>query len=536
MLSTALRSNHILVKRFWNQNALRMASTFLVESEKYSFLKDLGLSKTNSGVFNGEWMGNGEIVQSLDPASGDVIAEVKTGSVSDLEKCLQVGNEAYKQWRNLPAPFRGEIVRQIGEELRKFREPLGKLVSLEMGKIQAEGIGEVQEFVDICDYAVGLSRMYAGQILPSERGQHTIIEKWNPLGIVGVISAFNFPCAVFGWNAAIALTVGNSVLWKGAPSTPLVSIATTKLVSDVLKRNNLPPVVTLCQGGTDIGKNMVNDERVKLLSFTGSTKIGREVGVEVQRRFGKFLLELGGNNALIINDDAPTDMALDAAFFGCIGTAGQRCTSTRRLIIHEKLYDEFVSKLVKRYNNLLKRVGHPLDEATLYGPLHNLQAVENYKATIAEAVKLGGKIECGGKVINRPGFFVEPTIITNLPHDSPVVHKETFAPIVYILKAKNLNQAIEWNNEVDHGLSSSLFTTSIGSAFQWIGENGSDCGIVNINTSPSGAEIGGAFGGEKHTGGGRESGSDAWKQYVRRSTITVNHSADLPLAQGIVFE
>lgn len=539
MISTVLRTGTIrgdqIVKGL-RLNTLRMASTYLVENSKYSFLKDLGLGKVNSGVFNGEWTGTGEVVKSIDPASGDVIAEVKTGTVAELEKCLEVGTTAYHQWKNLPAPYRGEIVRQIGDELRKYREPLGKLVSLEMGKIMAEGVGEVQEFVDICDYAVGLSRMFAGQILPSERAKHTIIEKWNPLGLIGVISAFNFPCAVFGWNAAIALAVGNSVLWKGAPSTPLVSIATTKIVTDVLKRNNLPPVVTLCQGGTDVGKKMVADERVKLLSFTGSTAVGREVGVEVQRRFGKFLLELGGNNALIINDDAPTDMALDAAFFGCIGTAGQRCTSTRRLIIHEKLYDEFVTKLVKRYNNLLKRVGHPLEESTLYGPLHNQQAVDNYKNTLAEAVKLGGKVECGGKVIDRPGFFVEPTIVTNLPHDSPVVHKETFAPIVYILKAKNLNEAIEWNNEVDHGLSSSLFTSNIGSAFQWIGEGGSDCGIVNINTSPSGAEIGGAFGGEKHTGGGRESGSDAWKQYVRRSTITVNHSPDLPLAQGLVFE
>ncbi|XP_055616490.1 putative aldehyde dehydrogenase family 7 member A1 homolog isoform X2 [Toxorhynchites rutilus septentrionalis] len=514
----------------------RMASTYLVENDNFSFLKDLGLSKINDGVYNGNWTGSGDTITSIDPASGNVIAEVKTGTLEDLEQCVQIGSAAYKQWKNLPAPFRGEIVRQFGDELRKYREPLGKLVSLEMGKIQAEGIGEVQEFIDICDYAVGLSRMFSGQILPSERAKHTIIEKWNPLGLVGVISAFNFPCAVFGWNAAIALSVGNSVLWKGAPSTSLVSIATTKILSSVLKRNNLPPVVTLCQSGNEVGKRMVSDERIKLLSFTGSTAVGREVGVEVQRRFGKCLLELGGNNALIINHDAPADMALDAAFFGCIGTAGQRCTSTRRLIIHEKLYDEFVSKLTNRYNNLLKRVGHPLEESTLYGPLHNSQAVIYYKRAIEEALKLGGRIECGGKVINRPGFFVEPTIITNLPHNSPVVHRETFAPIVYILKTKNLDEAIEWNNEVEHGLSSSLFTANIGSAFQWIGENGSDCGIVNINTSPSGAEIGGAFGGEKHTGGGRESGSDAWKQYVRRSTITVNHSPDLPLAQGIVFE
>lgn len=303
-----------------------------------------------------------------------------------------------------------------------------------------------------------------------------------------------------------------------------------------MKRNKLPPIVTLCQGSVDVGKKMVGDPRVKLLSFTGSTAIGREVGVEVQRRFGKLILELGGNNALLINEDADFNMAMDAAFFGCIGTAGQRCTTTRRLIIHEKIYDEFLSKLKQRYANILKRKGHPLDSNTLYGPLHNQQAVENYKKTIDEAKKMGGVIETGGNVISGPGFFVEPTIVTGLPHDAPVIHRETFAPIVYVLKAKNLEQAIEWNNEVEQGLSSALFTKNIGSTFQWICENGSDCGIVNVNTSPSGAEIGGAFGGEKSTGGGRESGSDSWKQYVRRSTVTLNYSTELPLAQGIVFE
>lgn len=477
---------------------------YLVDDSRFSFLKELGLERVNKGAYNGEWIGNGEVIESIDPATKEVIAEVQTGSVQDLEECLKSSNDAYKQWRNLPAPFRGDIVRQIGDELRKYREPLGKLVSLEMGKIQAEGIGEVQEFIDICDYATGLSRMFAGQILPSERNQHVIIEKWNPLGVVGVISAFNFPNAVFGWNAAIALAVGNTVVWKGAPSTPLVSIATTKIVTEVLKRNNLPNVISLCQGGTDVGRKLVADERVKLVSFTGSTKVGREVGVEVQRRFGKLLLELGGNNALIINDDAQFDMALDAAFFGCIGTAGQRCTSTRRLIIHEKLYDAFLLKLVQRYkgvrlistdifcNNifvlfqLLNRVGHPLDPSTLYGPVHNQLAVDNFANTIQEALKLGGKIEVGGNVIDRPGFFVEPTIVSNLPHNSAVILRETFAPIVYVLKTKSLEQAIEWNNEVDQGLSSALFTNNIGSMFNWITENGSDCGIVNINTSPSG--------------------------------------------------
>lgn len=327
-------------------------SSYLIDKPEFSFLKELGLERTNNGVYDGKWKGSGQIVKSIDPASGQVIAEIKSGAPNDYENCVRTSLDSYKKWSNVPAPQRGEIVRQIGEELRKYLVPLGKLVSLEMGKIQAEGVGEVQEFVDVCDYAVGLSRTFSGQILPSERSKHVILEKWRPLGLVGIISAFNFPCAVFGWNAAIALTVGDTVLWKGAPSTPLISIATTKILANVCERNNLPPISTLCQGDTDIGKLMATDERVALLSFTGSTDIGRSVGVEVQKRFGKSLLELGGNNALIINDDANFQNALDAAFFGCIGTAGQRCTTTRRLIVHEKLYDEFLSQLKTKYNGV----------------------------------------------------------------------------------------------------------------------------------------------------------------------------------------
>lgn len=335
-----------------------------------------------------------------------------------------------------------------------------------MGKILPEGVGEVQEFVDICDYATGLSRMFAGQIIPSERAQHTILEQWRPLGLVGVISAFNFPCAVYGWNAAIALTVGDSVLWKGSPSTPLISVATARIVADVFARNDLPPVATLCHGDVDVGRRLVNDNRVKLVSFTGSTEVGRNIGVDVQKRFGKSLLELGGNNALIINDDANFDMALDAAFFGCIGTAGQRCTTTRRLIIHESLYDQFVSKLAIKYKSVLSRVGPALDEKTLYGPVHNQAAIDNYLSAIAQAQKEGGSVLVGGKVIDRPGFFVEPTIITGLSHDAAIVKKETFAPIVYVFKAKSLDQAIEWNNEVDQGLSSAVFTRDVTSVFK----------------------------------------------------------------------
>ncbi|XP_064545964.1 putative aldehyde dehydrogenase family 7 member A1 homolog [Drosophila montana] len=516
------------------QQQLRSAS-FLIDQPEYSFLKDLGLERDNPGVFSGHWQGRGPTITSYDPGTGQAIATVRQGNVQELQQAIGLTVEAYKQWRQVPAPVRGEIVRQIGDELRKYKEPLGKLVSLEVGKIYSEGQGEVQEFIDICDYAVGLSRIYAGQVINSERAQHTILEAWRPLGLVGVISAYNFPNAVFGWNAAIALTTGNSVLWKGAPSTPLVSVATTKIVAEVLRRNNLPAVVSLCQGGTDVGAALVADKRVNLLSFTGSCQTGRDVGVEVQRRFGKVILELGGNNALIVDESANIKMALDAALFGCIGTTGQRCTTTRRIIVHEKLHDSFVEALTVKYAQLLPRIGHQLEAQTLVGPVHTQQNVDSYKATIEEAKLLGGTVAFGGRVLERAGHYVEPTIITGLSHDASVVHRETFAPIVYVLKARDVNEAIAWNNEVEQGLSSAIFTENISQAFKWIGAQGSDCGIVNINTTTNGAEIGGAFGGEKATGGGRESGSDAWKQYCKRATITVNHSGELACAQGVVF-
>ncbi|EDW76749.1 uncharacterized protein Dwil_GK19673 [Drosophila willistoni] len=516
----------------------RLASTtpsYLIDQPEYSFLKDLGLERENPGVYSGQWQGRGSTIVSHDPGTGQPIAAVRQANVQELEQTIGLGVEAYKQWRQVPAPVRGEIVRQIGDELRKYKEPLGKLVSLEVGKIHSEGQGEVQEFIDICDYAVGLSRIYAGQVINSERADHTILEAWRPLGLVGVISAYNFPNAVFGWNAAIALTTGNTVLWKGAPSTPLVSVATTKIVSEVLRRNHLPPVITMCQGGTDVGQSLVADKRVNLVSFTGSCNTGRQVGVAVQERFGKSILELGGNNALLIDESANLKMALDAALFGCIGTSGQRCTTTRRIIVHEKLYDQFVDALVVKYQQLVSRIGHQLELNTLVGPVHAQQNVENFKTAIQDAIKEGGSLAFGGKVLSRPGYYVEPTIVTGLAHNSPVVHRETFAPIVYILKAKTLDEAIAWNNEVEQGLSSAIFTERIDQAFKWIGSQGSDCGIVNINTTTNGAEIGGAFGGEKATGGGRESGSDAWKQYCKRATITVNHSGQLACAQGVVF-
>merc|ERR1711976_647340 len=510
----------------------RTMASFLVDDPKYGFLKDLGLTQKNLGVYNGKWMGSGEVVTSLCPSNGKPIAEVVTGTTQDYEACITESQKAWKIWADMPAPSRGEIVRQIGDALRDKIEPLGKLVSMEMGKIVPEGIGEVQEYVDICDYALGLSRMLPGHIYPSERPGHALLECWNPLGVIGIISAFNFPVAVFGWNNAIAMVCGNSMVWKGAPTVPLVSVATTKIVASVLEKNGLPgAIMSLCQGGTDVGQAMAADPRMKLVSFTGSTAVGRKVALAFQERFGKHLLELGGNNALIVDEDADLEMVARSATFACVGTAGQRCTTLRRLILHENIHDQVVERLKTAYASIVTRIGDPLDDGTLYGPLHSKIGIEGYQKTIEEALTLGGKIEYGGKVIEREGNFVEPTIITGLPHDSPVVLRETFAPIVFVLKCGSIDEAIQWNNEVEAGLSSSLFTKNLGDVFKWIGPFGSDCGIVNVNIPTSGAEIGGAFGGEKATGGGRESGSDAWKQYMRRSTCTINYSKELPLAR-----
>ncbi|KAG7209015.1 hypothetical protein KM043_015181 [Ampulex compressa] len=509
----------------------------LVTDPKYGFLKQLGLTSENNGLYDGRWGGSGKVIESISPATGEVIAKVRTSTPQEASNAITEARKAWPQWASMPAPARGEIVRQIGDELRNNLKSLGQLVSLEMGKILPEGIGEVQEFIDICDYAVGLSRMLPGTIFPSERKNHALLEKWNPLGVVGVISAFNFPIAVYGWNSAIAMVCGNTMVWKGASSTPLVGIATTKIIVNVLERNGIPgSVASLITGGPDVGETMIQDKRVPLVSFTGSTNTGRQVALKVQQRFGRSLLELGGNNALIVAQDADLEMAVRAAVFSCVGTAGQRCTTTRRLILHNKIKSEFLGKLKTAYKSILGRIGDPLDDGTLYGPLHTQQAVDEYKAAIRKATESGGTIEFGGKQIDRPGFYVEPTIISGLSPEAEVVQQETFAPIVYVLEANSLEEAIAVNNGVEQGLSSSLFTKSIGNLFQWIGPHGSDCGIVNVNIGTSGAEIGGAFGGEKATGGGRESGSDAWKHYMRRSTVTINHGSELPLAQGIKFE
>jgi aldehyde dehydrogenase family 7 member A1 len=432
-----------------------------------------------------------------------------------------------------PAPVRGEIVRQIGEAFRKKKEPLGLLISLEMGKIKSEGLGEVQEYIDICDFATGLSRTLEGKVLPSERPGHFMMEMWNPLGLVGCITAFNFPVAVAGWNAALALICGDLMVWKPAPTTNLCAIAVQKIINEVFDKFGFKSIHTLCAGGIDVGSTMVNDKRLPLISFTGSTAVGRSIGVDVAKRFGRSILELGGNNAAIIMDDADLDLALKACVFACVGTAGQRCTTMRRIFLHESVYDKFIEKMVAAYKTI--KSGNPLEEGVILGPLHTKAAVQMYQDGLATIQKQGGKVLHGGKVIPGDGNYVEPTIV-EIKHDAEIVKHEIFAPITYVMKFKSLDEAIQYNNEVPQGLTSTIFTKNLQNYFNWVGPAGSDCGIVNCNIGTSGAEIGGAFGGDKETGGGRESGSDSWKQYMRRSTCTVNYSNYLALAQGVQFK
>jgi len=503
--------------------------------QNYKFLKELGLSETENGVYNGSWGGSGPVNTQYNPSTGEPIGYVRFGNVDDYNATIEKMNLAKKKWASTPVPVRGEIVRKIGQRIRELREPLGLLVSLEMGKIKAEGIGEVQEAVDICDYALGLSRSLNGLVIPSERPGHFMMEQYNPLkGHVGIISAFNFPVAVYFWNAAISLVCGNTHVWKPADSLALTAVACTKITAQVLEREGFSGSIAslVCGSGPTVGEALVRDPRIELVSFTGSTQVGRHVSQVVSERFGKKILELGGNNAVIIADDADLDLALRAVLFGAVGTCGQRCTSLRRLYVHENVYDEFIPRLLNAYKHV--KIGDPLDSSTLCGPLHNHAAVNKYLETIQEIKRQGGEILIGGSKIDRPGHFVQPTIALVQPNSSLLQH-EVFVPIMYVCKFNSLEKAIEYNNSVPQGLSSSLFTKNLSSIFQWTGPHGSDCGIVNVNIGPSGAEIGGAFGGEKETGGGRESGSDSWKQYVRRSTCTINYSKELPLAQGINF-
>ena len=494
----------------------------------------LGLADENSGAFAGGWLeATGEQIEVVNPSDGQALAKVTMASVSDYERVLASSVETFERWRQLPAPKRGQYVRRLGDALRERIEPLGALVTLEMGKIFPEGVGEVQEMVDICDFAVGLSRQLYGHTMPSERPTHRMYEHWHPLGPVGVISAFNFPVAVWSWNSALAAVCGDTVVWKPSERTPLTAIAVTKIAAEVMEGSGFEGVFNLVVGdGATIGSRMNSDTRLPLISATGSCNMGRIVGPAVAQRMGRSILELGGNNAVIVMDDADLDLAVRATLFSAVGTAGQRCTSLRRLLVHEAIADKMVSRLTEAYKQVV--IGDPLEPGTLMGPLVGERAIEQMMNALEIAREQGAQIVTGGNRLDRPGFFVEPTIAV-VPKDAPITQQETFAPILWVIEFDTLDEAIEIQNGVTQGLSSAIFTESVRSAERFLSASGSDCGIANVNIGTSGAEIGGAFGGEKETGGGREAGSDAWKAYMRRQTTTINWGDDLPLAQGIEF-
>ena len=501
-------------------------------------LKKLGLKKTNSGCCYGpdEWSPtkNADTVESFDPSTNKLIASITTCTSKEYEKIVSNSQKAFQQWRNVPAPQRGELIRKIGDALRQNKDQLGSLVAHETGKIKAEGDGEVQEMIDMADFAVGQSRMLYGNTMHSERPQHRMYEQWHPLGIVGVISAFNFPVAVWAWNAFIAAIAGNTVIWKPSSKAPLCAIAVQHICNKVLKDNGYPAIFTLfVPKNGKLKDTFISDKRIPLISFTGSCATGHTVYEAVSRRMGRCLLELGGNNAIIVDKDANLDLVIPAILFGAVGTAGQRCTSTRRIIVHESLQDKLITRLTKAYKQI--KIGDPLDEKVLLGPLIDRAAVDAYLKTIETINKLGGEILYGGKTIDGKGYFVEPTLV-KAENTWDIVQQETFAPILYIISYKELDEAISIQNNVPQGLSSAIFTTNLQTAERFLSASGSDCGIANVNIGTSGAEIGGAFGGEKETGGGREAGSDAWKAYMRRQTNTINWSNELPLAQGIKFD
>ena len=502
-------------------------------------LKNLGISPENKGVSTGgEYFASGTTIESDSPTDGRVIAKVTMGSPADYEAAVEKAKKAFKEFRQIPSPKRGEMVRQFGNKLREYKDDLGKLVSYEMGKSLQEGLGEVQEMIDICDFAVGMSRQLQGYTMHSERPGHRMYEQYHPLGIVGIISAFNFPVAVWSWNTALSWICGNVTFWKPSEKTPLCAIACQNIIAEVLKENNLPEgISTMIVGDHEIGDLLVNDKNIALVSFTGSTRVGRMVGVNVAQRFGKSILELGGNNAIIISENADLNMAIIGAVFGAVGTAGQRCTSTRRLIIHESVYDDMKERLVKAYGQL--KIGNPLDQSNHVGPLIDKNAVEQYKATIEKCKEQGGNFVVEGEVLSGEGYesgcYVRPCI-AEVENSYEIVQHETFAPILYLIKYKTLEEAIELQNAVPQGLSSAIMTQNLRESELFLSHGGSDCGIANVNIGTSGAEIGGAFGGEKETGGGRESGSDVWKYYMRRQTNTINYTTELPLAQGIKFD
>ncbi len=505
-----------------------------------SILKQLGIQQKNNGLSTGltSWEGSGAEIGSYSPVDGKLIGTVRQAGAEDYEKVVLAASEAFKVWRLKPAPQRGEIVRQMGEAFRASKDALGRLVSYEMGKSLQEGLGEVQEIIDICDFAVGLSRQLYGLSMHSERPAHRMYEQWHPLGIVGIISAFNFPVAVWSWNTMLAWVCGDVCIWKPSEKTPLSAIACQHIIAGVLKENNVPEGVScLITGDRTIGERLSNDTRVPLVSATGSTRMGKAVGRAVGERLGRSLLELGGNNAIIITENADLRLVVPAVVFGAVGTAGQRCTTTRRLIVQNTVIEEVKQKLVSAYRQLA--IGNPLEEGIHVGPLIDKEAVVLYEEAIRTALEEGGEVLEGGKVLDRPGMqsgcYVEPTLIA-VKKQSPVVCHETFAPILYILGFDTLDEAIALQNEVPQGLSSAIFSLNLRETEQFLSAAGSDCGIANVNIGTSGAEIGGAFGGEKETGGGRESGSDAWKAYMRRQTNTINYGNTLPLAQGIRFD
>ncbi|WGK65919.1 L-piperidine-6-carboxylate dehydrogenase [Croceiramulus getboli] len=503
-------------------------------------LQELGIQKVNDGTSTGSsWFSGGSEIVSSSPVDGAQIATVKSTTQEDYEQVMKSATEAFKMWRKKPAPLRGEIVRQFGEELRRLKEPLGKLVSYEMGKSYQEGLGEVQEMIDICDFAVGLSRQLHGLTMHSERPGHRMYEQYHPLGVVGIISAFNFPVAVWAWNTALAWVCGDVCVWKPSEKTPLCGVACQHIIATVLAKNNLPEGIScLINGDYQVGEMMTKDSRIPLVSATGSTRMGKIVAQTVAARLGKSLLELGGNNAIIVTPDADIKMTVIGAVFGAVGTCGQRCTSTRRLIIHESIYDQVKEALVKAYDQL--RIGNPLDENNHVGPLIDQDAVAMYQDALKRVREEGGTVLLEGGVLSGEGYesgcYVKPAIAEAQNHYDIVQH-ETFAPVLYLLKySGSVEHAIEIQNGVSQGLSSAIMTNNLREAERFLSVAGSDCGIANVNIGTSGAEIGGAFGGEKDTGGGRESGSDAWKVYMRRQTNTINYTEDLPLAQGIKFD
>ena len=501
-------------------------------------LRELGIESENFGSCTGEgkWndSNNSGKIDSINPSTGEIIASVYECSVEDTETVIKTSAEAFSDWRTVPAPVRGQLVREMADALRLKKDALGSLVSMEVGKIKEEGDGEVQEMIDIADFAVGQSRMLYGKTMHSERNDHRMYEQWHPLGPVGVISAFNFPVAVWSWNAFIAAICGNTTIWKPSSSTPLCAIAVQKICNDVMERNGYSGIFSLLIGrGSTVGEKLINDEHVPLVSFTGSTKMGRHVSETVAKRFGKSILELGGNNCIIVDETADMDMVVPAVVFGAVGTAGQRCTSTRRVIVHDSQYEELTHRLLNVYEQV--KIGEALEEGTLMGPLINEGAVHDFENAVQKATRSGGEILYGGTRLKGSGNFVYPTII-RAENEWDIVQEETFAPVLYVIRYFDLDDALKMHNGVPQGLSSSMFTMNIQNAERFLSSVGSDCGIANINIGTSGAEIGGAFGGEKETGGGRESGSDSWKQYMRRQTNTINWSTELPLAQGIKFE